>query len=281
MALKRSRKPRPRRGSRTEPSLAKKIGLGLIGGLVICVIGGLLGYNALYLNRPEIDQRTGCLKSAPPARLVVLIDQTDTFNAVQRQDIRNQLKESIGNVPRYGEVVVYTISQDFQELPDPAIRACNPGSEKDADPLVEGQVRVKKKWETLFDQPLDDALSKALTSSEANASPILETIQAVSVREFGDPDLDNSSKWLVVVSDFLQHTSKISHYGSNFPEVKDFIGSDQFRRLRADLRDVQIEAMYVQRTTKTGNQGPKHINFWRTLFAEQNGQIMRWVNIDG
>lgn len=281
MARTRSRSPRRRKDTRSGPGLAGKIGLGLLGLLVISAIFGLLGYNAFFAERPDVDVQTGCLKGVPPARYVVLVDQTDTFNAVQKADIRNQLEEAIRSVPRYGEVAVYMISQDLSELPSPLVRACNPGTKEDADALIEAAARVEKKWASLFDRPLEMAFSQAFTSLEADTSPIIETIQAVTVREFGDHALNNSTKRLIVISDLLQHTPALTHYGAELPDVVEFLQSDHFRRLRADLRDVSIELLYLQRTTRMGHQGPDHIKFWLTLFGAQGAEIDRIYSVSG
>ncbi len=269
-----------RRRRRNEIGAVQKVFIAIGSAVIVAAIGGVLAYNAFFSERVAINKETGCPVDGPVSRAVVLIDQTDTFSAVQAADIRNQLDAYKATVPRFGELVIYGFAATEQGLPTPIARVCNPGSESDIDKLVESGARARRDWARLFDKPFKDVVSQVLQPKESQSSPIIETIQAVAVQEFGPAEMGNVPKKLIIVSDLLQHTPSMSHYGK-LPDVATILSSDSFKKLRVDLRDVSLDLLYLHRLTKHGRQGPEHLAFWKALLEAQGATIDRIYSVSG
>lgn len=251
-------------------------------GIVVSVgiVGGILMYNTFSVERVKLDKISGCPVDGPRSVTVVLIDQTDQFTPAQRADIRNRLNEIKGGIPRYGMLSIFTIGRTIEKLPAPKIRVCNPGAIKEIDTLVESAIKASRKWEEVFDTPLNQLFEAVLVPHAAAQSPILENMQSVSVQEFGQDSRKNIKKRLVIISDFLQHSDIYSDYlGKGSGE--DFFETEKFKKVRADLRDVDVELLYLQRVTKNQMQGPSHKKFWEKIIQMEGGTVSRIYPVSG
>ena len=77
---------------------------------------------------------------------------------------------------------------------------------------------------------------------------------------------------LILVSDMLQHTDGASHY-RGLTAFDAFRETSFYKKIRADLRFVEIDIFYVHRDTKKKIQGAIHVNFWRNFFVDQGGVL--------
>jgi len=247
---------------------------------IISIIGGLATYSSFFNERVVVDNKTGCPKDGPYSRTVILIDQTDTFSPVQANDIQNQFEKYKKSIPRYGELVIYAMRQGTKNTLKPLIRACNPGTKDDINQLVESSNKISQQWTVSFDEPVRKVLKDALQPMSSKNSPIIETMQAFVVSEFGPVYMDNKDKKLVIISDLLQHSKVLSHYKPNY-DVDKFIQSQKFSKLTADLRDVEVDFLYLLRNTQKAHQNFKHREFWRGLIGVQGGTVGRYYQVSG
>lgn len=277
-----ARKARPslKSGSRSRPGPWTKVAMVLGILCIIGVIGGLVTYGSFFNERIEIDKVSGCPIGGPLSRTVILIDQTDTFSPVQAVDIQNQFEAYQKSVPRFGELVIYTIRPDLQGSPTPVIRACNPGNEDDVNQLVESSVKIARQWKKSFDTPMKEVMRTVLQPMSSENSPIIETIQAVVVSEFGPVNMNNRAKTLIIISDLLQHSGALSHYGRNY-DADSFIQSQAYNKLSADLRDVEVDLLYLYRDTQKALQNSAHRDFWIRIIQEQGGSVQRIYSVSG
>lgn len=277
-----ARKARPslKSGSRSRPGPWTKVAMVLGILCIIGVIGGLVTYGSFFHERIEIDKVSGCPIGGPLSRTVILIDQTDTFSPVQAVDIQNQFEAYQKSVPRFGELVIYTIRPDLQGSPTPVIRACNPGNEDDVNQLVESSVKIARQWKKSFDTPMKEVMRTVLQPMSSENSPIIETIQAVVVSEFGPVNMNNRAKTLIIISDLLQHSGALSHYGRNY-DADSFIQSQAYNKLSADLRDVEVDLLYLYRDTQKALQNSAHRDFWIRIIQEQGGSVQRIYSVSG
>jgi hypothetical protein len=276
------RRPRPSlkssSGSGAGPWTRVAIVIGII--CIASVIVGLVVYSSFYSNQIEIDKETGCRVDGPSVRTVLVFDQTDTFTPIQAIDIKNQIDAYKNSAPRFGELVVYVIRSNIESVPRPIVRVCNPGNEGDVNQLVESSMRVARQWKTSFNKPIQEMMKRVLQPTSSKTSPIIETIQAVAVSEFGPKKMSKTKKELIVVSDLLQHSADISHY-SGKPNEDKFVKSSVFNKLRVDLRDVDVDFLYLFRETQKSIQGDKHLRFWIRLIEEQGGSVRRIYSVSG
>jgi hypothetical protein len=253
-------------------------------GLLIAVIVVLIGVGFLYWHqtkaRIEIDKESLCPKAGPKEVCAVIIDQTDEFSTIQRAVLRQHLKAVKEEIPRYGLLELYGVGPVQNELLKPTFKLCNPGRGQEIDPLTGNPVIVERRWREEFSSKLENVFDVVLTPAHAQLSPIMESIQSVAISAFGDPSLSQTAKRLVIVSDLLHHTPEYSQY-SDLGDFKKFRATDYYRRVRPNLKDVQVELYYLRRTTRYVTQGQKHIEFWQAYISDAGGTLVRAVSIEG
>jgi hypothetical protein len=278
--LVRRQRPSIRPGPKTAggPVAKTMMILGII--FIVALIGGIFGYGAFFNEKVELDQATGCPVGVAKNRVVLIFDQTDTFTSVQAVDIQNQFEDYKSKIPRYGELVVYAIRPGSSGIPTPIIRACNPGNAEDINQLVESSVQIARKWQESFDGPMRAVIEKVLQPTSSDTSPIIETMQAVVVKEFGPTWMNDRGKELIIVSDFLQYSPALSHYQGSY-DVNKFIKSSAFKKLSADLRDVDVDLLYLYRDTVKAKQNTAHRDFWIELIGQQGGSVRRFYSVSG
>src|SRR5690606_1659420 len=89
--------------------------------LVVIALGGVvfLYYRAVLSHR-TLDDVTLC-PTLPSSVTVVLVDVTDPMNLPQKQDFLNQLDSLIGQIPRYGKLVIAKVDPVSDRLLEPVI----------------------------------------------------------------------------------------------------------------------------------------------------------------
>jgi hypothetical protein len=205
---------------------------------IIAAVLGLVGffYVQAVLSNRALDKETLC-PSDPESLTVLLVDVTDPMNLPQRQDFLNQLDRLRLSIPRYGKLVVVKVDPVNDRLLAPIITRCSPGTASDVSDVDGNKQKTQKQWEEGFKKPLDDAFAGIMKASGADRSPILESIQSVNLTELQKFDGTSKRRRLIVASDLLQNTDSISFY-QGLPEASALIQSQQFSRLRTDLRGV-------------------------------------------
>lgn len=258
----------------------------MIGGIVL--LGAVLivlafGFYTLIVTREShvaLDSETYCPKAGPVAVTAVIIDTTDAFNLVQRTDLTNEIEKLIAAVPRFGALEIYAVGPVEEEPPQPVFRKCNPGRAGEISELTGNPVMVERDWRQGFRKPLEDVLARMLAPAGADSSPILESIQWVTINSLTAPGRSEISRRLVVVSDLLQHTAGISFYRAAV-DFATFAKTPYYRRVRAPLEGVAIDLLIIRRNTRAGVQGPALLRFWTNYFDAQGARSLRIVDLAG
>lgn len=277
---------RSRRAARTPTSREAKARKGRIAGIVmiVFVIAAFVGLYARTIFEPkqQIDAETNCPKTGPVTYTAIVLDTTDSINAIQKIAIENEIPRIKAKVPKFGALAIY--SAGFEgKVSKAEFALCNPGEVSQMDWLREGQILVRKKWNEGFQQPLDRVLKKMLSSSPAKNTPLLEAIQSVSVQSFGP--LRSSGKGevpknLIIISDMLQNSEHLNLY-NQVPSAQKFIKSDAYKKIRSDLRDVDVSIYFIRRQTRKGIQNPKLLRFWEDLISAQGGNFINFKPLEG
>lgn len=249
-------------------------------GTVIAGVLALAGAYA-YVNSSirSLDEVTLC-PSTPDSITVLLVDVTDPMNLAQRQDFINQLIRLKNTIPRFGKLIVAKVDATSDDLLKPLISRCNPGTASDVNSATGDKATVQKQWDEGFDKPLTDAFDLIASASPADQSPILESIQSVALTELQRPGQDNIPKRLIVASDLLQNTGAISFYGGT-PDGRAFVDSPAFRRVRTNLRDVEVELWMLERSDSATTQPRALADLWTQIINAEGGDIQRIYNVSG
>ncbi|EGY02530.1 hypothetical protein AZA_32256 [Nitrospirillum viridazoti Y2] len=254
------------------------MGFILIAAAVILIGGMGAWYAHARMGRIELVKDTYCPVAGPSSITTVVIDRTDKLAPVQRSLLEARFEEVRKAIPKFGLLEVYTIGPVETDVLKPTFSLCNPGDGSDLSEVDANPARVRKKWEKGFDQPLRDVLDHLLTSDEAAASPIMESIQSVAATAFAK-HIDGS-KTLILVSDLLQFSPNLNQY-KNPIAFTDFRKAAGYRKVKADLSGVDVRLFYVRRETGKGVQGAKHIEFWQEYFSDQGAVVSNILPLYG
>jgi hypothetical protein len=230
-------------------------------------------------DRKALDPLTAC----PPSEssiVALLVDVTDPLTLAQRQDFLNQLERLRASVPRYGKLAIFQVDAASNELLRPVIERCNPGTAADVDEMTGNPAAVEEKYETLFKRPLDEAFGQLMNASGADRSPILESVQSVALTELKRPGAEGIPMRLIIASDLLQNTDRVSFYGK-VPGSQELLSSDAFRVLRTDLSDIKVELWMLQRLDSEQTQPRTLVDLWDAVITEQGGTVTRAYNVSG
>lgn len=263
-----------RRRRRKQDRSRKILGLSLIGVAIAIVVAGTLYWYDARNSLVELDPSTLCPKSGPRSVTVVLLDRTDPLAVVQQADLHNQLETLVAEIPRYGELTIYSVEPVEERPLVPRYTMCNPGEGKDIDPTIGNPTMVQGRWETGFRAPLDAVLAELIAPTEEPTSPIMESIQSLAITTFGERNRREAHGRLVVVSDLMQHTAGYSQYRDKGP-YDGFKRTAYFRRVQADLKGVEVELLYVRRDVQIRYGAAAHIEFWESYFRDQGAQLVR------
>lgn len=273
-----SRRPRK---SRADERLAKERRKGLlqfgIAGAVIIAFGAF--YFSAISGQRSLDPETLCPEE-PASITVLLVDVTDPMNRPQQQDFLNQLARLKNSMPRYGQLSVMRVDSTGSNLLAPVITRCSPGTAQDTDEIKGNPAKIQRQWESGFSKPLDRAFAGLVRANGASESPIMESVQSVALTEFQKAGREGIAKRLVIASDLLQNTDAISFYDT-VPASDDFLRSDAFRRVRTDLRGVDVELWQLQRLDASTTQPRALSALWEAAIGEQGGAIERLYNVSG
>lgn len=213
-----------------------------IGGMVAAVFAlfAVVAFNI----EPATDIETACrVDREDPAHTILLIDQSDPFNANDFDWVNEFINTEARLLPRYGRLTVLTPNSDRPYQPNTIFIGCSPGSSEEANPILQNPQMIEATWRSEFFEPLKAKVEAALTEDEQASSPLSEAIYAVADRADFHPDVEN--RRFVIVSDLMQHSSGFSFYRTG-ADVEAFAAS-QLGKETPSLKGVEVVARIVPR----------------------------------
>lgn len=256
-------------------------GVFLIVFVVIAIISLITFYMYQTSSNSKINQSTYCPLNGNSSITTILIDETDRLNPIQQASLRNELRKVRDEVPKNGKLEVYVISNTKTHVLHPILSICNPGRGSDANGYYQNPKRIERKWKEDFDKPLTRILRSLSDVHESKESPIFESIQSIAVSTFNHPDNQNAQqRRLIIASDMLQYTHEFDlyHQKYNFQQEKN---NNNFRKVHADLRNVDIDILLFRQMNSKNIQGKQFIKFWHQFFDGQHATINRIYSITG
>ena len=224
----------------------------------------------------------GCPRDSGPSReVIVLLDTSDPLTLKHKAEFRRILHEMTNPAVsgrhtalavREGErVSFYRLSS--AGVPDsPIEQICNPGGDPAErtwiDYLTKGEIIDRWRHER-FVRMVEDLFPK-IDGPPQPASPLLETIAVITALHAPSERATADAKHahLIVISDLLQHTPMLSHYGP-YPEPDSLP-----RELRADLSRVEVSLYRLERHKYAKFQTPEHYYWWTEVVEEMEGRIV-------
>ena len=239
---------------------------------------GVVAFYHIGTRVPEIDDRLCPKATGPVAATVLLLDTSDPLTPKHRAElerlasqITSEHADRMGIAP--GELLaIYELTQDPDE-PRQLIEVCrplkNPKDRTWRDDIHHGRRFAERDWGRF-----EAALAAGFPARESEpqpTSPLLETITVLAARHVPGKRGEKRFKvHLVVFSDLLQHSQRLSHYG-DYPDAKYM--SQHARDLLTDLTGTQVSLFRLERPKYAKWQTRRHYYWWTELVQEQGGQI--------
>jgi len=261
--------------------------LSIIGYLIILVCCCLIITMAYFFidgkkNRIELDPVTNCPKDidSVSSYVAVIFDKTDTYNRIQQTYLKRYFSDFRKNLSLHSKISFYVITDndDADAEIRPEYSICNPATGTNADSRYQNEKRMKKNWQTKFEQPLKNAITSYLTPSAANSSPIFEIFQKVALTAF--PSDKKAKKKIIIISDMLHHTDEWSHYDRPL-DFDAFSKTPYSKKVSTDLQGASVEILYISREGSENIQTTKHQLFWESYIRENNGVFKKPEYVDG
>jgi hypothetical protein len=139
------------------------------------------------------------------------------------------------------------------------------------DKWVQNQKIAQSNFEENFKNKIDDVIKTVSGTKGASASPIMESIQAIALIEFGNVSGNGKNK-LILVSDLIQYSdsSNLDLYKPlhNYQKLKQ---SGSLNRLYAPLKGVEVNAMILQNNPSLQNDN--FVAFWKSYFKDSKAGV--------
>lgn len=175
--------------------------------VIVLLISGITGIIAFFLfEPPKLHGKTGCPmeKGHTATTLSILLDATDNYGATQQRSIVNRVWDRVDSLQIYDRIKIYTVESTAQ----PAIfHLCKPKKELQDSPAH----RLLK--DVRFKTFLNNALEQLQGTSDD--SPIIASLGWVAA----DRERDDSSQYILLVSDLIEHSDTLSQYNPDWPTV--------------------------------------------------------------
>ena len=193
----------------------------------------------IYLGKkPTLDEQTLCPTSGEKERVAVLVDKSDKWGRADVTRVRDLLQSIYLGVRAQGRLTIYSITGDGRKSTDVnrVFDMCNPGTEAECNVLYQNCRKVKKIYESAFDEPLHRLAASLILPGESSSSPILETVGAMV------KDSKGEILRLHIISDFMENGAYFRFYDL-VPLDEEMVAQYQLpRKIK-----ITVEAYLIQR----------------------------------
>lgn len=230
--------------------------------LMLTSVFGLFAAAAIH-QPPATDPETGCrLDREDPVHTIVLVDQSDPFNATDLDWVRTLLDGEARSLPRHGRLTLVVPNSASPYDPVQVFTGCSPGSAAESNPIFQNPKMIAAAWERKFHAPLMVQADESLRDTVAPSSPLMEAMYTLADR----PDFQGQVpvRRLILVSDLMQHSPGFSMYKSGADA--DAWADSSLADMRAGLEGVEVVARIVPRQEYPLPLGDVKV-FWRDWFG--------------
>jgi hypothetical protein len=266
----------PRSASRRRRRAESETGIWLLGIAAVCMtvlaVTGLI-YLKTTTAKPALDKQSLCpVDGGAQSTTVVLLDTSDQWPEITREEVHKRLENLAAQVPYYGLLELRLLAPSLAGGRI-MFSKCNPGDGVNESEITANPRLMRKKWKEQFLSPLQQALNETLAQSETDSSPILSTAQRIAVDRF---DADRPGH-LVLISDMIEHTPDYSQYRGDLSYER-YKQSVAYKKQHTDLKGANVTIFYIQRLRMDSGE---HIRFWADWIADNNGRLDEAVKLQG
>lgn len=231
--------------------------------LVMLSLPALIAYGALAGRAPLRED--GCWSDGvPTAAKVVLLDFPKAVTEVEQNFVRDLVLREAARLVEGDRLTILVLDPERQQLVRTLFSGCRPrrGSDPGVNRLGENPDLLDRQYETRFRQPLEEVIGTLGTKiMPASTTPLLEVLHEIGTREDFFPP-GTARRELHMVSDLRQHSTTVSHYGS------DCVLADDLIYLEAGaLRGATINVYRRPFGIPKGCSEKQVLRFWDVYFA--------------
>ncbi len=191
-----------------------------------------------------------------PGHTVILVDTSNKILEDDGKKAFRYIESWARTLPFLQKISIYGLSPEEKTKPDLIGKPwCVPKQGKTANKIYTNPRLVEVKFKAKFLARMQEILNFLVKREEAKSSPIIETIAYFSEQDGVD------SLW--IISDMLQHSSQVSHYGN----------SQDLGELCSKIKFDKIKIYYIDRGVKW--QSREHKKTWEKCFTA--GVDVEWV----
>ncbi len=225
-----------------------KKGVVILAGVFVCF--ALLFVAGFCLSSANsFDSETLCRNGKTDPVLKLLIDKTDPWDELSRQRLAAFIRSLKSVIKRHERLSVYILDETGTYSPSPVFDMCNPGTGEQGNVLWENQRLMQEKFKEQFAAPLDEALETLLRPGTARRSLIIETMHGLR---------GSGEERLMIVSDMMQNSDRLSFYGSY--QAFNYDKQDDICAMSNPYSSVKV--LYVNRPAVSVSRKQQARNFW-------------------
>lgn len=218
------------------------------------------------LESPKIDDDTYCPieKGHTAVTLSILLDATENYGATQQRSIVNRVWDRVDALDVYDRIKIYTVESTAQP---PIFHLCKPGKELQDTPISN---RLK---DASFKEFLNNALEQL--QGTRDESPLIASLGWIAA----DRERDDSSQYILLVSDLIEHSEALSQYDPDWPVVY----QAHRRRIHDQcpmLDGIQIDILLPTRPGRS-TQDNTLVSWWDEYLGACGGYVNSITKITG
>jgi len=266
-----------------ESKRGKKESGNLLAIIIISVVVALIGlivYTYIAVSSEIIprDKETLCRIDGKYNKHIILLDVTGSYSLIQHKTIRQAIENTVEDLAVDEQLQLHFITSSVSDVVQPLMKVCNPGQGEDVDALFGNANMIKKKWEDKLFGPLNDILTEFDSANTvAPKSPIFETIQMINNQSIKGSEEGTKTRF-TIISDFIQHSDDYSFFKNN---VKNFWKSNYQHKVYTELKNVDMELLFVRRNGRENYLGKTYLDFWKEYFTKSGSENVVIKRIEG
>ena len=270
------------RYSKRKQAVRNKNVIGIVLILCVAIAFTALAFFRYGLQNDQVllDSETLCpVEGGSPKYVALVFDKSDTYNNVQQHFLRRYFSQFKSELIPGTRISIYVIDNQQNKEIQPDFIVCAPRTGLDANAFYENPKRIQQRWQSQFEQPLDNAIEGFMLPGTSDFSPIMEMLQIISLSAF--PPADSSAdKQIIMISDMLHHTPQWSHYRGQM-NFRDLEKSIYYQSINTDLQNAEVNILYVRRAGMEKLQNKRHAFFWADYIEAIGGRVTLIEKIDG
>ena len=237
-------------------SISSKLGITAV--VLVLVLGG----SFLYLNQPpEVDTQTSCPKNESLSKrtIVLLFDTTQKMTATQEKKIKDVVFQVVDASEIFDRIMIYEVDPALENLLEASFNFCKPPKGALGNPVLQKFAKLN------FERKLEDIFENA--NYDRPTSPIIEALGSISASF----PLNNSSKHLIIASDFIENSEILNQFNSSWTSQTQ--NNKLLEDRRPILNGVKVSMLFIPRAS-IKHQNKEFSDWWKNYLKDSGARLV-------